>query len=57
MSSIQVDTEEGEHKPLVDKSSQPVKHPSILDDAWDIIKLGVPIFISMLSWVGVSGVE
>ena len=54
MSSIQVDTEEGEQKPLVDKSSQPIKHPSILHDAWDIIKLGVPIFISMLSWVGVS---
>jgi hypothetical protein len=51
---LSIDPEEGEHKPLVDKSSHPVKEPSILHDAWDIIKLGVPIFISMLSWVGVS---
>jgi hypothetical protein len=28
--------------------------PSVLDDALDTVKLGVPIFIAMLSWVGVS---
>jgi hypothetical protein len=50
----------GERKPLVDKSSHQhpellvKEHPSILYDAWDTIQLGVPIFISMLSWVGVS---
>jgi hypothetical protein len=28
--------------------------PSVLDDALDTVKLGIPIFIAMLSWVGVS---
>jgi hypothetical protein len=27
---------------------------SFLEDCWDTITLGVPIFLSMLSWVGVS---
>lgn len=27
--------------------------PTIWEDAQDIVKLGVPIFIAMLSWVGV----
>ena len=26
--------------------------PSLMDDAWDILKLGIPIFIARLSWVG-----
>ena len=30
------------------------RFPSILDDAMDTVKLGVPIFIAMVSWVGVS---
>ena len=30
------------------------KAPSIYNDAVDTIKLGVPIFIARLSWVGVS---
>lgn len=31
--------------------------PSFRDDMLDTVKLGVPIFISMLSWVGVSLVD
>ena len=27
---------------------------SFLDDCWDTLTLGAPIFLSMLSWVGVS---
>ena len=34
---------------------QPIHRlPSFRDDIFDTIVLGVPIFISMLSWVGVS---
>jgi hypothetical protein len=28
--------------------------PSLCEDAWDTIKLGIPIFIARLSFVGVS---
>jgi hypothetical protein len=34
----------------------PKANETILEDAVDILKLGVPIFISSLSWVGVSGI-
>lgn len=30
---------------------------TMLEDAVDILKLGVPIFISSLSWVGVSDIR
>ena len=29
---------------------------SFLEDCWDTITLGAPIFLSMLSWVGVSNI-
>ena len=28
--------------------------PPFLEDCWDIIKLGFPIFLAMVSWAGVS---
>ncbi len=30
------------------------KQEDFIDDCWDTIKLGFPIFLAMLSWVGVS---
>ena len=30
------------------------KHEDFIDDCWDTVKLGFPIFLAMLSWVGVS---
>ena len=49
------DAEGGETKPLVNKSTKETvtKRPTVWDDCIDTIQLGVPIFISMLSWVGV----
>lgn len=48
-----------ETTPLVDKketsgTDSTVTDHSVYDDALDTFKLGVPIFIAMLSWVGVS---
>lgn len=48
------DDEQGVHQP---SSSSPLDNdahdlPSLMDDAWDILKLGIPIFIARLSWVG-----
>lgn len=60
------DAEQGsETTPLVKKKvaiEEPLsghldRLPSFLDDALDTVKLGVPIFISMLSWVGVSQIR
>ena len=28
--------------------------PSVVSEAWDLLKLGVPIFVSMTSWVGMK---
>ena len=52
---------EKETDPLVPKSHVDIEAqssnernlPSLIEDAIDIIKLGVPIFIARLSWVGV----
>jgi hypothetical protein len=46
-------------KTVITDSEAPIEHPidrlpSFRDDVFDTVKLGVPIFISMLSWVGVS---
>jgi hypothetical protein len=30
------------------------KNDSVMDDVYDILRLGFPIFLSSLSWVGVS---
>ena len=58
-----VDTEKrSENTPLVAKkkvvTEDPEFHvevlPPIIDDIFDTVKLGVPIFVAMLSWVGVS---
>lgn len=45
-----------ETQSLVPKSEEqdPAVTPSIADDAWDILQLGVPIFISRLSFVGMK---
>ena len=32
----------------------PEELESFLEEAWDTIKLGIPIFVASLSWVGVS---
>ena len=42
----------GEQQPLI--INAPEEKISVLEDAWDTLKLGAPIFIAMLSWVGVS---
>lgn len=51
------DSEKGETDPLI-AGKENVKalgeHGSFHDDAIDTIKLGLPIFVSMISWVGVS---
>eukprot|EP00526_Cylindrotheca_closterium_P011603 CAMPEP_0113634170 /NCGR_PEP_ID=MMETSP0017_2-20120614/17790_1 /TAXON_ID=2856 /ORGANISM="Cylindrotheca closterium" /LENGTH=491 /DNA_ID=CAMNT_0000544853 /DNA_START=49 /DNA_END=1524 /DNA_ORIENTATION=- /assembly_acc=CAM_ASM_000147 len=55
----------GEKKPLLNKKGDEetqdniaVDHsqdiPSLKDEAWDILRLGVPIFIARLSWVGMK---
>lgn len=46
-------------KAVIADSEAPVEHaidrlPSFRDDMFDTVKLGVPIFISMLSWVGMK---
>ncbi len=54
------DAEQGTEKtPLVKKTTPTDSKPSlsrttVQEDAWDTLQLGIPIFISMLSWVGVS---
>jgi hypothetical protein len=60
------DPEKGETDPLILKTEAAkavVKQagpegaatdPSFSEDCWDTIKLGAPIFVAMLSWVGVS---
>jgi MATE family multidrug resistance protein len=54
------DTEQGnETTPLVKKTRIQVPDavavlPTVMDDIIDTVKLGVPIFISMLSWVGMK---
>jgi hypothetical protein len=35
-------------------AGQEGKTEDFVDDCWDTIKLGIPIFLAMLSWVGVS---
>jgi hypothetical protein len=48
-----------ESTPLVEKDvgldsvSKKAQKTTVLEDALDTFKLGVPIFIAMLSWVGV----
>ena len=45
---------DGEKRPLVSKVNEEEQlAPSILDDALDTLTLGIPIFISRLSFVGV----
>jgi hypothetical protein len=45
---------DGEKQPLVSKANEEAEPaPSILDDALDTLTLGIPIFISRLSFVGV----
>jgi hypothetical protein len=41
-----------ESDPLI--GEKVANNESFLDDCWDTIALGAPIFLSMLSWVGVS---
>jgi len=56
MSSKSSDPEKGESDPLIagkEDADGLARHGSFQDDAMDTIKLGVPIFITMLSWVGV----
>jgi len=54
------DAEQGnETTPLVKKKTVQTSDklsvlPTIMDDVIDTVKLGVPIFISMLSWVGMK---
>lgn len=37
-----------------DDADAPEELDSFLEEAWDTIKLGIPIFVASLSWVGVS---
>jgi hypothetical protein len=57
------DPEKGETDPLILKTDAAkavldraivASDPSFWEDCWDTIKLGAPIFVAMLSWVGVS---
>ena len=50
------DPEQGELKPLLNNkdNNQIRSKVTIIADAVDTVRLGVPIFIAMLSWVGVS---
>ena len=50
------DPEKAEADPLVTKEEKddPDRNATVHDDIVDTIKLGVPIFVAMLSWVGVS---
>jgi hypothetical protein len=41
-----------ESDPLIGRQVE--ESASFLEDCWDTIKLGGPIFVAMLSWVGVS---
>ena len=50
-----MDEERGEKKPLV--STEEFQLVGFRDDAIDTIKLGGPIFVAMLSWVGVGSSE
>ena len=53
-SSLLIDGDDSEQ---VTATMNDVEKHSMSGDAFDIVKLGVPIFISMLSWVGVSKVS
>ena len=53
-SSLLIDGDDSEQ---VTTTLNDVEKHSMSGDAFDIIKLGVPIFISMLSWVGVSKIS
>lgn len=53
----------GEKKPLLSKSDEETQEvevdhsqdiPSLMEEGWDILRLGVPIFIARLSWVGMK---
>jgi hypothetical protein len=51
---------DGEKRPLISKANEEEHQsatPSILDDALDTLTLGIPIFISRLSFVGVRTSE
>jgi hypothetical protein len=65
MSSTSNSTKSGEEQPLLPTTATTTtdgdsnthdtdKHPSILHDAFDTVVLGIPIFFSMLSWVGMK---
>jgi hypothetical protein len=57
--STDADTEKGEKDPLIAGKEKPNdldSHSSFLDDAVDTVRLGFPMFISMLAWVGVRNV-
>jgi hypothetical protein len=43
-----------DHKTEQERTISPTFNASIIDDILDTLKLGVPIAISYLSWVGVS---
>ena len=65
-SSMSSTSKVGEEQPLLPTTTAPTtsssndtsgddeKHPSILHDAYDTVVLGIPIFFSMLSWVGMK---
>jgi hypothetical protein len=57
--SSDADTEKGEKDALIaskKKANELDLRCSFLDDAVDTIRLGFPMFISMLAWVGVRNV-
>lgn len=60
MSSTTNDSKAGEAQPLLPTKTETTKgddndtHPTILNDAYDTVILGIPIFFSMLSWVGMK---
>jgi hypothetical protein len=60
MTSTTNDSKAGEAQPLLPTKTETTKgddndtHPTILNDAYDTVILGIPIFFSMLSWVGMK---
>jgi hypothetical protein len=52
--AISIEDDPDEPLPIYTPTTTQQAHESILGDAIDILKLGFPIFISSLSWVGVS---
>ena len=53
---VEAGDDDDDEKPVLATTAGKKTSETILEDAIDILKIGFPIFISSISWVGVSAI-